>query len=166
MPQPCRLVLLTGVSGTGKTTIGEMLATELGWEFHEGDSYHSKANVEKMRSGTPLTDADRAPWLASIRGAMERCLRDRRGAVFACSALKETYRRTLVDGLEGIGLVFLQGDFETIRGRMEARQGHYMKADMLRSQFDAVEPPAGALQIDVTVAPSDAVALIRRQFGI
>lgn len=166
MSNKCRLLLVAGVSGSGKTTVGSILASQLGWEFHDGDDYHPAANVEKMRSGTPLNDTERVPWLAAMRAAIESCLREGRGAVFVASALKEAYRTSLCAGLDGIGLVFLHGDFELIRARMEARKGHYMGARMLRSQFDLIEWPTGALEIEVSVAPEDAVRKIREHFRV
>jgi gluconokinase len=166
MSKKCQLLLVAGVSGSGKSTIGGMLASQLGWEFHDGDSFHPPANVEKMRSGIPLNDAERIPWLAAMRGAIEACLREGRGAVFAASALKKSYRSALCDGLDGIGLVFLHGDYELIRTRMEARKGHYMAARMLQSQFALIEWPEGALEIDVRVSPEEAVRTIRAHFGL
>lgn len=166
MSKKCQLLLVAGVSGSGKSTIGSMVASQLGWEFHDGDSFHPPENVEKMRSGTPLNDTERVPWLAAMRAAIEACLRDGRGAVFACSALKESYRSALCDGLDGIGLVFLHGDYELIRARMEARKGHYMAAGMLESQFALIEWPKGALEIDVRVTPDEAVQTIRAHFGL
>jgi len=166
MSNKCQLLLVAGVSGSGKSTIGSMLASQIGWEFHDGDSYHPPVNVEKMRSGTPLNDSDRVPWLAAMRAAIEARLRDGRGAVFVASALKEAYRSALCDGLDGIGLVFLHGDFELIRSRMAARTDHYMPADLLQSQFALIEWPKGALEVDVRVTPEDAVRTIREHFGI
>jgi gluconokinase len=162
----CRLILVAGVSGSGKTTVGELLASQLGWEFHDGDSYHPPANVAKMRAGTPLNDTERMPWLAAMRAAIESCLREGREAVFVASALKEAYRTALCGGLDGIGLVFLHGSFELIQSRMEARKGHYMAAGMLQSQFDLIEWPNGALEIEVSVPPEEAVKTIRRHFDL
>ena len=166
MPQSCRLILIAGVSGSGKTTIGELLASQLGWEFHDGDSYHSKESVAKMASGTPLNDTDRVPWLAAMRAVIEACLRERHGAVFVASALKEAYRSALIGGLDGTGLVFLHGEFDLIESRMKARKGHYMAASMLRSQFALIEWPEGALEIDISTTPAEAVKRIRDHFGI
>ncbi|HUG10044.1 MAG TPA: gluconokinase [Opitutaceae bacterium] len=166
MSKKCQLLLVAGVSGSGKSTIGSMLASQVGWEFHDGDSYHPPENVAKMRSGMPLDDADRVPWLAAMRAAIEACLRDGRGAVFVASALKEAYRSALCDGLDGIGLVFLHGDFELIRSRMTSRKDHYMPADLLQSQFDLIEWPRGALEVDVRATPEEAVRTIRAHFGM
>jgi gluconokinase len=166
MPNKSRLILVAGVSGSGKSTIGIMLASQIGWEFHDGDSYHPAANVRKMRSGTPLNDSDRVPWLAAMRAAIEASLRDGRGAVFVASALKEAYRSALCDRLDGIGIVFLHGDFELIRSRMASRKDHYMPAELLRSQFDLIEWPKGALEVDVRSTPEEAVRKIRAHFGL
>lgn len=154
-----------GVSGSGKTTVGRKLAAELGWEYFEADDFHPAANIAKMSRGEPLTDADRAPWLARIRAKME----DRAGAgasaVFTCSALKAAYRRVLTDGLPGVLIVHLHGDPETIVERVRGRRGHFMKAEMVRSQFEALEPPAAALTIDTRRAPEEIVARIREELG-
>jgi gluconokinase len=160
------IFLIMGVAGSGKTTIGRQLATELGWPYFEADDFHSAANKAKMGRGEPLTDADRGPWLAAIRAAMNDCAAQGRSAVFTCSALKAGYRAVLADGLPGVRLVFLQGDRDLLRARLEGRAGHYMKPGMLDSQFAILEPPADALTLDVGQSPADLVAAIRRDAGI
>lgn len=152
-----------GVAGTGKTTIGRLLADSLGWDYREADDFHSAANKEKMARGIPLDDTDRAPWLAVIRAAMEASLAAGRPAVFTCSALKEQYRRVLLDGLAGVALVHLTGDRALLLSRIQGRAGHYMKAGMLDSQLAILEPPAGVLTLDVAHAPAELVAEIKRQ---
>jgi gluconokinase len=130
-----------GVSGSGKTTVGAMLAGRLGWRFAEGDEFHSPANVAKMRGGTPLDDADRAPWLAAIAGEIDRWRAAGEHGIVACSALKRRYRDVLVGTRSDVGIVYLQGTQELIADRLAARQGHYMPASLLASQFAALEEP-------------------------
>ena len=163
---PPVLILLTGVAGTGKTTIGRQLAAELGWPYHEADDFHSAANKEKMGRGQPLDDTDRAPWLAAIRTAMDDCRAAARSAVFSCSALKASYRRILLDGAPGTTLVFLTGDRGTLHARIAQRHDHYMKPAMLESQFAILEQPADALALDVAQTPDELVAAIRRHCGV
>jgi carbohydrate kinase (thermoresistant glucokinase family) len=157
--QPLSAVIVMGVSGCGKTTVGEGLAQAIGWEFLEGDALHPAANVAKMSEGVALTDADRAPWLASVRADIES--RVGRGArvVVACSALREAYRQVLAPETASARFVHLSGDFELIRGRMGSRTGHFMKESLLRSQFDTLEAPLHALALDAAQAPG---VLIKR----
>jgi gluconokinase len=155
-----------GVAGSGKTTIGQRLARELGWPYHEADDFHSAANKDKMASGIPLDDYDRAPWLAAIRAAIDDSLAAGQSAVFTCSGLKEKYRRTLTEGAPAVTLVYLATDFETSLARVGRRQGHYMKADMVKSQFEALEPPTDALTLDTKLPPEKIVAEIRRALAL
>lgn len=145
--QPSFYVIM-GVSGSGKSSLGKALADHLGWDFYDADDFHPPANVAKMSSGIPLNDEDRAPWLASLHDLIESCLREDRPGVLACSALKERYRQTLLAGNAGVQLVYLKGSYELMRSRMVHRPGHYMKANMLQSQFDALEEPHNALTVD------------------
>src|SRR3954468_3003119 len=161
-----RIILLMGVAGSGKTTIGRRLATELGWPYHEADDFHSAANKEKMGRGQPLNDQDRGPWLAAIRAEIDACDARGQSAVFPCSALKESYRRVLTAGVPGIVPVFLAGDRTLLQQRLEARPGHYMKAGMLDSQFAILEPPQGAHVIAVSQSPEAIVAEIRRALAL
>jgi gluconokinase len=161
------IVVVMGVSGSGKTTLGKLLAKRLGCEFLDGDDYHPPGNVAKMAAGTPLADADRWPWLARLNAL----LRERRAAVLACSALRETYRQRLSEGLERCEFVHLKGSFDLIRGRLEARRHRYMPATLLQSQFDALEPPAGAIEVNVAEPPEACIAaalaaLAARKSGI
>ncbi|HWA24434.1 MAG TPA: gluconokinase [Lacunisphaera sp.] len=163
---PCSLILVTGVAGSGKTTVGRQLAAELGWPYHEADDFHSAANKAKMGRGEPLTDADRGPWLAAIRAAMDECRAAGRPAVFTCSALKAAYRHVLLDGTTDTALVFLSGERDLLLSRLQQRSGHYMKPAMLESQLAILEPPAGALALDVRHTPAELVAEIRRHFRL
>ena len=143
------IVVLMGVSGSGKTTIGTALATRLGWAFVEGDDWHPPQNVAKMSAGTPLTDADRFPWLDRLNAELRG--REARGenVVVTCSALKQSYRDRLTRGLARWALVFLHGSFELLGKRMAERKHRFMPASLLQSQFATLEPPAKAIAVDV-----------------
>jgi gluconokinase len=160
------VVILFGVTGAGKTVVGQLLAAELGWTFYDADDFHSAASVEKMRTGIPLEDGDRQPWLASLRARIEQCLADGTDAVLACSALKAAYREYLtVDGR--VRLVHLSGDWDLIAGRLRARRGHYMNPDLLKSQFETLEPRGGdALVVDVRATPPEIVRTIRESLRL
>jgi len=154
-------IVVMGVAGAGKTTVGERLAEALGVEFLEGDRFHAPASVAKMRRGEALGDADRWPWLDRIAAELARLDREGRGAVVACSALKRAYRDRLRHGCPGVRFVFLAGSEALIRGRLEQRRGHFMPSALLSSQFAALEPPSpeeGAVTVDVSAAPSEVVA--------
>ena len=138
------IVLVMGVSGSGKNTIGEPLARRLGWKFIDADDYHPPENVKKMAAGIALEDADRWPWLDRLNAV----LRKEKRAVLACSALKEAYRRRLLAGVEHV-IVHLRGDFDLLRRRVEQRKHRYMPASLLQSQFDTLEPPREAIEVDV-----------------
>ena len=133
-----------GVQGSGKTTVGQALAARLGWNFADADDFHSTANKAKMSAGIPLTDEDRMPWLAAVRAAMEKAGRN---LVMACSALKEKYREQLV--FPGVRVVYLRGSQELIAARLQARQHHYAKLDLLPSQFEQLEEPRDAVVVDI-----------------
>lgn len=145
------VILLMGVSGSGKTTLGAALARRLHVPFYDGDAFHPPENVEKMRRGEPLEDADRLPWLEKLRQLVEDLLRENRRAVVACSALKRSYRDLLRRGNPGLVLVYLKGDYALIRARLQERRGHYMPPGLLQSQFDALEEPdeSEALTVDI-----------------
>ncbi|MFN2298325.1 MAG: gluconokinase [Anaerolineales bacterium] len=138
-------LIVMGVSGCGKTSVGRELAARLGWDFFDADDYHPPENVAKMTSGVPLDDSDREPWLEELNGMLRRTLSAGRHPVLACSALKERYRDVLLRGNGGVRIVYLKGSFDLIFGRMQKRPGHYFKAGMLRSQFDALEEPEDAI---------------------
>lgn len=155
-----------GVAGSGKSTIGRLLADRLHWDYFEADDFHPPANVAKMSRAEPLDDQDRAPWLAAIRARMEQCIAAGRPAIFTCSALKEAYRRILTDGLDGIAIVYLQGDPATITARISERKGHFMKAALVRSQFEALEPPSNAFTLDIRQNPEQLAEAIRRHWRL
>ncbi len=154
-----------GPAGSGKTTVGELLAGQLGWEFADGDSFHSPANIEKMARGVPLDDNDRIPWLNSIREAMEQWNAQRRNVVLACSALKKIYRERLQIG-SAVKLVYLKGTYDLLLDRLHSRRGHYATEQILTSQFADLEEPADAITIDVARSPEEIVADIRRQLSL
>jgi gluconokinase len=160
------VVILFGVAGAGKTLIGGRLATELGWAFYDADSFHSPANVEKMRRGLPLTEEDRGPWLQQLRATVTRCLAAGESAVLACSALKAAYRDYLGSD-DRVRFVHLKGDEPLIADRLRQRRGHYFDPELLRSQFDALEEPrAGTLEVDVEASPEQIVETIRNELGL
>lgn len=152
--EPPRVLVVMGVSGSGKTTVGAMLAGRLGWEFVDGDDFHSAANVAKMHAGHPLTDEDRWPWLDSIARWIDAVrATDGRGVV-ACSALRRTYRDRLAAGRPDVALVFLEGGEALIAARQAARHGHYMPASLVASQFATLEPPGeDERMVEVSVEP-------------
>ena len=149
------IIIVMGVSGSGKTTVGTKLASALHCAFLEGDDLHSQANVEKMSHGIPLTDADRAPWLTAIHRRMVDAFSAGHSLVVACSALKRSYRATLAEGLP-VTCVYLKGSADLIRSRLRHRAHHFMKADMLASQFADLEEPSGAITVDIA-QPPDAI---------
>jgi gluconokinase len=156
------IVLIMGVAGSGKTTIGTRLAHRLGWPYVEGDDFHPPANRRRMARGLPLDDADRAPWIAALRERMDRVRAAGGHAVFSCSALREVHRAQLVGGCDDVLLVHLGGDYETIHGRALRRQGHWFDPALVRSQFETLEPPRDALAVDVGEAPDAIVERIVR----
>ena len=146
-------VIVMGVSGSGKTTIGKAIAEQLGCRFYDGDDFHTPAIVAKMVAGIPLTDEDRAGWLADLAALIQRGLQRGESGVIACSALKEKYRQALRVDAGQVKFVYLKGSYEVILGRMQNRQAHYMKPAMLQSQFETLEEPQGVLTVDVTLSP-------------
>jgi gluconokinase len=160
------IVVVMGVSGSGKTTIGMRLAAALDWTFHDGDELHSPANIRKMQSGEPLTDKDRAGWLAAVRRLIDTLVENDEPAVVACSALRESYRHVLADGRPEVRFVWLQGDPALIRARLAARKGHFRPAALLDSQLATLEPPADALTVAVAPSPEDIVGAIRHGLGL
>jgi gluconokinase len=161
------IIVVMGVTGTGKSTVGQLLAEQLGWTFVEGDDFHPKANVDKMRQGIPLTDEDRQPWLDAIRHRLEQASRRGENVVLACSALKHSYQHYLAGyAPEAVRFVYLFGSPEVIRQRLANRTGHFMNPALLASQFEDLEPPDDAIRVDTDQPPSAIVAEICAKLGI
>ena len=150
------ILVLMGVAGSGKTSIGVLLAERLGCAFLDGDSLHSKESIEQMSQGIPLTDAIRGPWLAAIRERMRNALANNESLVVACSALKQRYRDFLSEGVP-IRWVYLQGPEHLIRSRLQTRTNHFLKEEMLASQLDVLEEPRDAMVVDISATPSEIV---------
>lgn len=154
------VIIVMGVSASGKTTVGRGLAEALHWRFSDADDFHSAENVAKMRRGIALTDEDRKPWLCATRAAIEQWKRDEPGHVLACSALKENYREILGRNDPDVKFVYLQGGFDLISQRLKDRKSHFFNAALLRSQFDALEIPSDALVVDISGEPQEIVRTI------
>lgn len=155
-----------GVSGSGKSTVGQNLAAELGWSFYDGDDFHPAANVEKMANGIALTDADRADWLAALARLIRDLSGGGRSGVLACSALKQSYRETLQQNTPNVQFVYLKGSYDLILKRLQARKGHYMRPELLKSQFETLEEPGQALVVDVAQPVAGMVRQIRQAFSL
>lgn len=156
------IVVVMGVAGAGKSTLGAALAARLGWRFVDADDHHPPQNVARMAAGVPLEDEDRWPWLDQLN----KILLGGKNIVLACSALKESYRRRLLEGVGPSRIVYLHGSFELIASRLAARRHRYMPASLLESQFAALEPPAGAIAIDVAAAQDRCVDAIVAQLQL
>ncbi len=160
------VIVIMGVSGAGKTTVGSRLAAKLNWTFRDGDEFHPPANVSKMASGTPLTDEDRWPWLEAIHAYLVATLEGGGAAVVACSALKEEYRRRLSNGVAGVRFVHLSGTPELLAQRMAARKDHFMPPGLLGSQLATLEAPSDALVVNISLSPDQLVDEIIRRLEI
>jgi gluconokinase len=161
------ILVLMGVSGSGKTTVGKILARQLGWTFVDADDFHPPANVDKMHRGIPLTDADRLPWLDALRHRIVDANQRGENIVLACSALKHAYQHYLEQyAPESVHYVLLVGSEEQIRQRLAERKGHFMNPRLLHSQFETLEAPEHALSIDIAPPPETVANEIRRQLGI
>ncbi|MEH1862465.1 MAG: gluconokinase [Nostoc sp.] len=160
------IILVMGVSGSGKTTIGKLLADSLEWEFSDADAFHSPENVEKMRRGIPLTEDDRIPWLQDLQTAIKHWLQENKNVVLACSALKDSYRQFLLLDSERTKLVYLKGSYELIQMRLQERSNHYMSEKLLDSQFYTLEEPVDTLCMDIAQTPQIIVQNIRTALEI
>jgi gluconokinase len=160
-----RVIILMGVTGAGKSTIGQLLARSLGWTFLDADDLHPPRNRHKMARGIPLTDEDRQPWLNAVRRCMVRTLADGGEAVIACSLLKQSYREIVLVDRSRVQLVYLRGTPALIAKRLEARRGHFMRPELLPSQFDTLEEPRDAITVDISGSPSAIVQSIRAQLS-
>ncbi len=159
------VVIVMGVTGAGKTTVGVLLAGQLGWEFADADSFHSQANIEKMRQGIPLDDADRGPWLEAMRDAIARWIAEKRNVVLACSALKKTYRQKLAVSGE-VKVVYLKGSYELISDRLHLRHGHFATEKILADQFATLEEPEDGVTVGIDLSPEEIVKEIRGRLGL
>lgn len=159
------IIVLMGVAGSGKSTVGKELAARLAWDFFDGDDFHPAVNVEKMKAGNALNDADRRPWLESLQRLIRERLAKEKPAVLACSALKRAYRTSLLID-DRVRLVYLKADYDLINDRLRARTVHYMNPSLLDSQFEALEEPENALWINAQSSPGTIVEIIRRQFKL
>jgi gluconokinase len=159
------IVILMGVTGSGKTRMGKLLADELGWEFYDADDFHPSGNIEKMKRGIPLDDADRKPWLETLNHLIRNRLEHGENGVLACSALKRSYRDYLLID-EKVHLIYLMGDYELIKGRLNNRSGHYMNPNLLDSQLETLEEPEGCLRINASMSPSEIVRNIKDHLGL
>jgi gluconokinase len=160
------VLIVMGVTGSGKTTVGQALATALGWEFHDGDDLHSEANKRKMHLGIPLTDADRGPWLSAIRTLIQKMMLEGRNGIVACSALKQSYRDELIVDPALVKVVYLKASSQVIAERLRNRAGHFMNPELLQSQFDTLEEPREAIVVDASVSPDAIVREIKTRLGL
>ncbi|HZV86241.1 MAG TPA: gluconokinase [Candidatus Binatus sp.] len=158
------IVIVMGTTGSGKTTIGTLLAKRLGCEFVDADDFHPPANVEKMKHGIPLTDADREPWLKALHDKIVEWTAEKRDVVLACSALRRSYRDELRASPD-VKFVYLKGSYELFSQRVLGRKGHFAKQDLLASQFATLEEPTDAITVDATKSPDQIVSEVRRQLG-
>ncbi len=155
------IIIVMGVAGSGKTTVARLLAKQLSWTFRDSDEFHPPANIEKMSRGIPLDDADRAPWLTAMCAVIEAWMRDNTNAVLTCSCLKADYRKTLLVDPTRMRLVYLKGSFELIEARLVQRTNHFMKVNLLKSQFEIIEEPQDDIVVDVSHQPEVIVQKIR-----
>jgi len=164
--QPTGFIVM-GVAGSGKTTVGKALADRLGWDFFDADDFHPAENIAKMAAGIPLNDSDRTPWLTALSDQLFATLNAGRHPVLACSALKELYRRQLMEGKNGVEIIYLRGSYDLLWARLSTRQGHFMKPDMLKSQFATLEEPKNALILDVSMPLEEMLAFVlEEKFGL
>jgi gluconokinase len=159
------VIVVMGVSGSGKTTVGSLLASDLGWEFADADDFHSAENVEKMRNGTPLTDADRGPWLKKLRARIVEWIEVEKNGVLACSALRQVYRDHLRVNPQ-VRFVYLKGERDLLSERLLERPGHYMKQPMLESQLSTLEEPRDAVIVNASSTPREIVQEIRENLAL
>jgi gluconokinase len=158
------IVIVMGTTGSGKTTIGSLLAKRMGWEFVDADDFHPPSNVEKMKHGIPLTDADREPWLKALHDRIVEWTAEQRSVVLACSALKQGYRDALRASSD-VRFVYLKGSYQLFSQRVLARRGHFAKQDLLASQFATLEEPTDAITVDAAPPPAQIVSEVRRKLG-
>lgn len=159
------IVIVMGVTGSGKTTVGSLLASQLGWTFADADDFHPASNIERMRRGIPLNDEDRWPWLKRLRSEIDRWIADGRNVVLACSALKRSYRQEL-DAGPAVRFVYLKGSAALITERLRSRHGHFADEHILAGQFADLEEPQDAITVDISGTPEQIVGEIRQKLGV
>jgi gluconokinase len=160
------IIVVMGVTGAGKTTVGSLLARQLGWDFVDADEFHPESNLAKIRQGIPLNDDDRRPWLERLRAEIARQDAAGRDLVLACSALKKDYRKILLEGASPVKFVYLKGSAQQIAERLKARHGHFAGEEILAGQFVDLEEPDNAVVVDIAGAPGEIVKEIREKLGI
>ena len=160
------IILIMGVSGSGKSRIGQKLAEDINFEFKDADDFHPEKNVEKMRQNIPLNDSDRQPWLQRMQAEIDHWLEQNQNVVLACSALKEEYRKILWRDDQVMKLVYLKGSYQLIKERLKNRSNHFMKADLLQSQFETLEEPQGGIWVDISLPPPKILQKIRANLSI
>ena len=160
------IIVVMGVAGSGKSTVGRLLAEQLKWPYYDGDEYHPPSNLAKMSAGEPLTDDDRWVWLERIREIISESSRLGQDAVIACSALRQAYREHLQLGNDDVTYVYLKGDSSVFRTRLTNRAGHFMRPDMLDSQLRTLEEPEGVLAVDATAEPKAIVAEVKKALAL
>lgn len=160
------IVVVMGVSGSGKSTIGKLLAASLNWEFSDADDFHSVSNITKMSRGMALTDEDRMPWLSQLQQAIALWLIEDKNVVLACSALKASYRQILWQNSEKMRLVYIKSSFEILQKRLQQRQNHFMAQTLLKSQFDTLEEPKNSITVDANQPAIVSVQQIRASLGL
>lgn len=164
MSNVCMVIILMGVSGSGKTTIGRLLADNLGWTFYDGDDYHPPSNIENLKKGIALTDAERWPWLATLKKIIENSIAKKEHTIIACSALRRSYREYLAGYSESVRFVYLKGEYDLVRQRLNRRKGHFMDENLLLSQFETMEEPQDAFIINISQPPETIVYKIKEEF--
>ena len=165
MPDNSYIIILAGVAGAGKTTVGKLLASRRGWDFLDADDFHSSENIEKMSSGISLTDEDRKPWLEAIKSEIERVMSEKKSAVIACSALKEKYRKYLGDNSKDVIFFLLNVDYQEAYLRLSKRGNHFFGVDVLKSQFETLEKTEGTISIDASKTPEEITDEILKKLG-
>ena len=160
------VVIVMGVTASGKTTTGRRLAADLDWPFYDADSFHPPENIARMTRGVTLTEADREPWLRAIRRRIDHVLSEGGSAVIGCSALKTGYRRVLADGTAGVRFVYLRGDEPLLAERLRHRVGHFMNPGLLRSQLETLEEPADAIAVEIALPLAAQVRRIRQALAL
>lgn len=159
---PC-VIILAGVAGAGKTIVGKLLASDLCWDFYDGNNLHPPDNIRKMASGQPLSDADRWPWLRSVRDVVDQAIAKKAPAVVECSALRNVYRQYLLKNRKKVSLIFLKVPYVVAYERLARRKGHFFKKELAQSQFDVLEEPPSEDSVDATRPPIEVVAEIKRK---